>query len=233
PSGGFKSCTCRFDLALPRTVVWQVEWASGTKGPRVRAPGLVPAPRTEYPPMHIEERDVRTIKPYPHNPRHNHHAVAALAASIRAFGFRQPLVVDEDGVIVVGSTRYKAACKLGLSTVPVHVARGLTAAQLKAYRIADNKTAELADWDQELLVQELTELEQMDIDLDLVGFSADELQELFQAEVEPGLTDPDAIPAPPDQPVTQAGDLWLLGAHRLLCGDAGNSEDVDRLLAGA
>src|SRR5262249_58384911 len=120
----------------------------------------------------------------------NDHAVDAVAASIREFGFRQPLVVDEDGVLVVGSTRYKAACKLGLQTVPVHVARGLTAAQLKAYRIADNKTAELADWDQELLVQELSELQQLDVDLDLVGFSADELQELFQAEVEPGLTDP-------------------------------------------
>src|SRR5207244_9774097 len=103
----------------------------------------------------VEMRRVADIKPYPHNPRRNDQAVAAVAASIREFGFRQPLVLDKDGVIVVGSTRYKAALQLGLESVPVHVAVGLTAAQLKAYRIADNKTAELADWDDSLLVQEL------------------------------------------------------------------------------
>jgi len=183
--------------------------------------------------MQVEMRNIAEIKPYPHNPRHNDHAVAAVAASIREYGFRQPIVVDEDGVIVVGSTRFKAALQLGLQTVPVHVATGLTPAQLKAYRIADNKTAELADWDQDLLVQELAALQKMDFDLDLVGFSADELQDLFQAEVGPGLTDPDEVPAPPDEPVTRPGDLWALGEHRLLCGDAGKAEDVDRLLDGA
>jgi DNA modification methylase len=183
--------------------------------------------------MHVEMRKVADIKLYPQNPRRNDHAVAAVAASIREFGFRQPIVVDEDNVIVVGSTRYKAAVLLELEMVPVHVAVGLSPAQLKAYRIADNKIAELADWDDTLLVQELTELQKLDFDLDLVGFSAEELQELFQAEVEPGLTDPDAIPAPPDEPLTQPGDLWTLGQHRLLCGDAGNSADVDRLLDGA
>ena len=97
--------------------------------------------------MQVEMRNITEIKPYPHNPRHNDHDVAAVAASIRAFGFRQPIVVDEDGVIVVGSTSYRAALKLGLKTVPVHVATGLSPTQVKAYRIADNKTAELADWD--------------------------------------------------------------------------------------
>ncbi len=183
--------------------------------------------------MHVALRDITTIKLYPHNPRHNDHAVDAVAASIREFGFRQPVVVDEEGVIVVGSTRYKAALKLGLETVPVHVASGLTPAQVKAYRIADNKTAELADWDQELLVQELADLQQIDFDLDLIGFSNEELQELFQAEIALGLSDPDDIPEPPDDPVTRPGDLWLLGEHRLLCGDAGRAEDIDRLLAGA
>jgi DNA modification methylase len=183
--------------------------------------------------MHVKMRDIASIRPYPRNPRHNDPAVAAVAASIRAFGFRQPLVIDEDGVIVVGETRYKAALQLGLKAVPVHVASGLTAAQLKAYRIADNKTAELADWNQELLVQELADLQKLDIDLDLIGFPADELQSLFSAELEPGLTDPDDVPEPPDEPVTRPGDLWRLGAHRLLCGDAGKREDVDRLLEGA
>jgi len=183
--------------------------------------------------MDIEMRSVADIKPYPHDPRKNEHAVQAVAASIREFGFRQPLVLDERGVIVVGDTRFKAALKLGLKEVPVHVARGLTPAQLKAYRIADNKTGEIADWDYEALLQELTELQKADFVLDLVGFSADELQHLLHTELTDGLTDPDDVPAPPDEPVTQPGELWLLGDHRLLCGDAARAEDVDRLLGGA
>ncbi len=182
--------------------------------------------------MHIDMRPLATIHPYPHNPRRNDHAVAAVAASIREFGFRQPIVVDEDNVIIVGNTRYKAALQLGLETVPVHVATGLTPAQRKAYRIADNKTGELADWDDAQLVQELTDLQNMDFDVDVLGFSADELHELFQADLEPGRTDPDAIPEPPDAPTTNPGDLWILGQHRLLCGDASRAEDVDRLLGG-
>ena len=122
--------------------------------------------------MHVEMRNVADVKPYPHNPRRNDHAVIAVAASIREFGFRQPLVVDEAGVIVVGDARYKAALQLGLKQVPVHVAKGLTPAQLRAYRIADNKTAELAEWDASLLVQELAALQQVDFELNVVGFSA-------------------------------------------------------------
>src|SRR5215831_7760964 len=129
--------------------------------------------------MQVELRNVADIKLYPHNPRRNEHAVAAVAASIRQFGFRQPIVVDEDGVIVVGSTRYKAAILLGLQQVPVHVATGLTPAQVKAYRLADNKTAELAEWDDTLLVQEIAQLQKLDIDIDVLGFSAEELTNLF------------------------------------------------------
>jgi DNA modification methylase len=182
--------------------------------------------------MHVELRDITTIKPYPGNPRRNDHAVAAVAASIRAFGFRQPLVVDEEGVLVVGSTRYKAALQLGLKVVPVHVAVGLTPAQLRAYRIADNRTAEIADWDGDLLAMELTELKALDFDLDLLGFPDAELQQWLAAEPSSGLTDPDEVPAPPDQPVTQPGDLWLMGKHRLLCGDSSKPQDVDHLLDG-
>jgi DNA modification methylase len=194
---------------------------------------VIPRPFSQEASMHVEMRNIADIKPYPHNPRHNDHAVEAVAASIRAFGFRQPLVLDEDSVLVVGSTRYKAALKLGLHEVPVHVATGLTPAQVKAYRIADNKTAEIADWDYELLVQEIAQLQQADFDLDLVGFSAQELQDLLQSEAASGLTDPDDIPQPLDEPETRAGDLWLLGEHRLLCGDASRAEDVDRLLDGS
>src|SRR5258708_17215919 len=101
--------------------------------------------------MLVEMRPIASIRPYENNPRLNDAAVDAVAASIRAFGFRQPIVVDEDGVIVVGHTRYKAALTLGLATVPVHVAVGLTPAQLKAYRIADNQTARLSEWDDDKL----------------------------------------------------------------------------------
>jgi DNA modification methylase len=183
--------------------------------------------------MHIELRDITTIKPYPGNPRRNDHAVAAVAASIQEFGFRQPLVIDEEGVLVVGSTRLKAALRLGLKVVPVHVAVGLTPAQLRAYRIADNRTAEIADWDGGLLATELAELKALDFDLDLLGFPAAELQQWLEVEPCSGLTDPDEVPAPPDQPVTHPGDLWLLGRHRLFCGDSSKPQDVDRLLDGA
>jgi DNA modification methylase len=183
--------------------------------------------------MHIELRDITTIKPYPGNPRRNDHAVAAVATSIREFGFRQPLVVDDEGVLIIGSTRYKAALRLGLKVVPVHVATGLTPAQLRAYRIADNKTAEVAEWDGDLLATELAELKALDFDLDLLGFPDAELQQWLAVEPSSGLTDADEVPAPPDQPVTQPGDLWVLGRHRLLCGDSGKAEDVDRLLDGA
>src|SRR4051812_49202500 len=129
--------------------------------------------------MLIEDRPIASITPYEQNPRLNDPAVDAVAESIRAFGFRQPIVVDEQSVIIVGHTRYKAALKLGLATVPVHVAVGLTPAQAKAYRIADNQTARLSEWDQDLLVKELLALQELDFDLDLTGFSAGELQELL------------------------------------------------------
>ena len=182
--------------------------------------------------MQVSNRPIHSIRPYADNPRINEQAVEAVAASIRAFGFRQPIVVDENDVIIVGHTRYKAALRLGLKTVPVHVARGLTEAQVKAYRIADNKTAELAEWDEERLRQELAQLQELDFNLDLLGFSADELAILLD-DLNPGLVDPDDIPAPPDEPSTRPGDLWLLGPHRLLCGDAGKPDELDRLLDGA
>src|SRR5262245_36559896 len=183
--------------------------------------------------MQIELRTLSEINPYDNNPRLNDPAVDAVAASIAAFGFRQPIVVDEDDVIIVGHTRYKAAQQLGLETVPVHVARGLTPAQVKAYRLADNQTARLSDWDYDRLPFELAELQQAGFDLNLTGFSGDELLRLLEAPTKEGLCDPDAIPAPPDEPTTQPGDLWLLGNHRLLCGDSGKREDVDRLVDGA
>src|SRR5829696_6773714 len=121
--------------------------------------------------MDVEMWLVGRLKPYPGNPRHNDAGVDAVAASIRAWGFRQPIVADEQDVIVVGHTRYKAALKLGLTEVPVHVARGLTPEQARAYRIADNQTATLSAWDDGKLVEELMALQAAGFDLDLTGFT--------------------------------------------------------------
>ena len=122
--------------------------------------------------------------------------------------------------------------KLGLERVPVHVATGLSPEQVKAYRIADNATADLATWDLELLPGELAELQQLDVDLSLLGFGEDELATLLDPGVNAGLTDPDDVPEPPDEAITQPGDLWVMGDHRLLCGDSSSAAAVDRLLDG-
>jgi len=182
--------------------------------------------------MQIEIWPIERVKPYQRNPRHNDSAVASVAASIKEFGWRQPIVVDPEGVIVVGHTRWKAAQKLGLAEVPVHIATDLTPEQIKAYRIADNKLAELAEWNMELLPLELGELKEGGYDLALLGFDADELATIFAGDLQEGLTNPDEVPAPPDEATTKPGDLWILGEHRLLCGDSSSPADVDRLLDG-
>ena len=182
----------------------------------------------------VELRDIETIKPYERNPRINDQAVDAVAASREHFGFQQPIVVDAEGVIVAGHTRWKAAKKLGLAKVPVHEAKDLTPEQVKAYRIADNKTGDLAGWDFEILPIELNELREGGFDMDLLAFDEEELGKLLSdaAGIKAGLTDPDDVPEPPDAAITQRGDIWLLGEHRLLCGDAGNFDDLHRLLDG-
>jgi site-specific DNA-methyltransferase (adenine-specific) len=183
--------------------------------------------------MLVEDRPIDSIRPYENNPRFNDAAVDAVAASIKAYGFRQPIVVDEQNVIIVGHTRYKAAIKLGMKTVPVHVAKGLTPGQAKAYRLADNQTATIARWDEDKLPFELLALQQEGFDLSLTGFSGDELLRLLGDDANPGLADLDDVPEPPQEPETEPGDLWVLGEHRLLCGDATRPDDVHRLLGGA
>jgi DNA modification methylase len=179
--------------------------------------------------MEVEMRPIGSIEPYDNNPRLNDAGVDAVAASIRAWGFRQPIVVDENDVIIVGHTRYKAAIKLGMETVPVHVARGLTPEQARAYRIADNQTATLSQWDDDKLPLELIALQKADFDLSLTGFPEDEILRLLTAPTGEGQCDPDDVPEPPAEPITQPGDLWLLGRHRLLCGDATRSDDIARV----
>jgi DNA modification methylase len=158
-------------------------------------------------------------------------AVAKVAASLAEFGFRQPIVVDAEGVIIAGHTRLLAAQRLGLKEVPVHVAIGLTPQQVKAYRLMDNRSAQETSWDEELLALELEELSGLDVDLLLTGFDEEELAALL-AEPTQGLTDPDAAPVVPEHPISEVGDLWTLGAHRLLCGDSTKAEDVKRLMNG-
>ncbi|HBG25942.1 MAG: hypothetical protein A2Y10_19340 [Planctomycetes bacterium GWF2_41_51] len=182
--------------------------------------------------MKIELKNISDIRPYENNPRDNSGAVDAVAASLKEFGFRQPIVVDKDGVIIVGHARYKAAQKLGLEKIPVHVAQDLTEAQIKAYRIADNQTATIAEWNYELLPIELKDLESMDFNLELLGFDSDQLANILDPGIQDGLTDPDDVPEPPEEPITKPGDIWILGEHRLLCGDSTNRDDVVCLMNG-
>jgi len=182
--------------------------------------------------MQIEMRKLAEVKPYERNPRLNDNAVDAVARSIQEFGFRQPIVVDVEGVIICGHTRWKAAQKLGLETVPVHVAKDMTPEQVRAYRIADNKLAEMATWDIELLPIELSELQAMDVDLAMIGFDAESLARIMEPEVTQGQTDPDAVPEPPDEAISAKGEVYQLGKHRLMCGDSGSVADLDLLLGG-
>jgi DNA modification methylase len=180
--------------------------------------------------MRVEMRSIGSIQPYEQNPRVNDAAVDAVAASLKEYSWRQPIVVDEHNVIIVGHTRYKAALKLGMTEVPVHVAVGLTPEQARAYRIADNQTATLSQWDDGKLVQELMALQTAGFDLDLTGFSAEDLNRLLAAGGTEPQADPDEVPGPPAEPETRPGDVWLLGKHRLLCGDATKAEDLARLM---
>ena len=158
-------------------------------------------------------------------------AIDKVAASIKEFGWRQPIVVDGEGVILAGHTRLLAAQKLGLQEVPVHIAENLTAAQAKAFRLMDNRSHQEAQWDEALLAPELEELQALAVDLSLTGFGEDELSKLL-AESAPGLTDDDAVPEPPYKAVTAPGDVWVMGEHRLLCGDATSIDAVQAVMAG-
>ncbi|MDR0327895.1 MAG: ParB N-terminal domain-containing protein [Planctomycetaceae bacterium] len=186
------------------------------------------------PTMNIEIRDIGSVKPYDRNPRLNDKAVDAVAASLKEFGFRQPIVIDSDSVIIAGHTRWKAAQKLGLAKVPVHIAVDLSPEQVRAYRLADNKSGEIAEWDMQILPIEISELKATGFDMEILAFSDKELTQLLNLStaVSQGLTDPDSVPEPPDDPVTQKGDLWILGNHRLMCGDSASEVDFDKLLNG-
>lgn len=174
--------------------------------------------------MEVKNVSISKIKPYENNPRDNEAGVDAVANSIKEFGWQQPIVVDKDNVIIVGHTRYKAAKKLGMDKVPVVVADNLSPEQVKAYRLADNKTGELTDWDMGLLDDELADIADIDMsdfgfDLDLGDDEAEVQEDDFDEEV-------------PEEPQSKLGQIYQLGRHRLMCGDSTNPEDVKKLVGG-
>jgi DNA modification methylase len=182
--------------------------------------------------LSVTRRPLESLIPYARNARtHTEEQVAQIAASIREFGWTNPVLLDEQDGIIAGHGRVLAARKLGAAEVPCIVLAGLTDAQRKAYVIADNKLALNAGWDAELLAIELDDLKAASFDLSLLGFSDDELAALMVPQTA-GLTDPDDVPPVPADPVAVRGDVWLLGRHRLVCGDSTTVEDVDRALGG-
>jgi DNA modification methylase len=180
----------------------------------------------------IAWRPLGELIPYARNPRtHSDAQVAQIAASIREFGWTNPVLIDGENGIIAGHGRVMAARKLGLEQVPVIELAHMSEAQKRAYVLADNQLALNAGWDQELLRLELADLSELGFDLGLIGFGEGELERLLAGSKE-GLTDDDEAPALPEQAVTRLGDLWILGEHRLLCGDATVLSDVERVLDG-
>ena len=172
------------------------------------------------------------LLPYVRNPRKNDHAIEQMAGAIREFGFRIPIVAKSTGEVIDGHLRLKAALKMGLQSVPVVLADELTESQIKAFRILANRSATWAEWDDELLGIELTELKDAGFDLALTGFSPEEWDALIAGgeTSEDGLTDDDAVPEVTENPISRTGDIWLLGEHKLICGDATKPEDYQALL---
>jgi len=191
-----------------------------------------PTPQAEGAALnHLDVQDMALDRliPYARNPRKNDGAVDKVAASIKEFGWRSPIVVDEEMVILAGHTRYKAAKKLGLDIAPVHIAAGLTEAQKKAYRIADNRVAEEAEWDLEMLKLEFEDLDPSEYLS--TGFDEDFLKDLL-AETSEAEVDEENLPELPEDPITKPGDVWIMGSHRLMCGDSTNIDHVEQLCEG-
>jgi DNA modification methylase len=183
-------------------------------------------------PMKIEQLPTADLIPYARNSRtHSPEQTAQIAGSIREFGFTNPVLIDADNGIIAGHGRVMAAQKLGLDKVPCIRLSHLTETQKRAYIIADNQLAINGGWDEEMLGLELSDLRGLDFDLGLIGFDEDELASIM-AETTEGETDPDDVPEPPVDPVSVLGDVWILGKHRLMCGDSTSIDAVERLMDG-
>ncbi|WP_223428695.1 site-specific DNA-methyltransferase [Tateyamaria pelophila] len=191
-----------------------------------------------WPAAQVEMWQVADLAPYAKNARqHPPEQIDQIAASMERFGFTIPMLVGEDGTIIAGHGRLMAAAQLGLAEVPVMVARGWSDEDRRLYTLADNRLAEIAEWDPEMLRIEIGEL-RADFgieDMSLIGFSAEDLAEILPdalIDTTGGLTDPDDVPEVPETPVTRLGDVWILGKHRLLCGDSTVATDVEKVLGG-
>lgn len=181
----------------------------------------------------VEKWSIDKLIPYARNSRtHSDEQVSQIAASIKEWGWTTPVLVDEDGSIIAGHGRIQAARRLKITQVPVMVARGWTEAQKRAYVIADNKLALNAGWDNELLALEFAELGEAGFDLELTGFTDDEIKAMMPVEVTEGMSDEDDVPEVPSQPITVPGDVWVLGKHRLMCGDSTSIDAVEKLMDG-
>jgi len=182
----------------------------------------------------IEIWTIDKLVPYARNPRKNDAAVDRMCASIREFGFKIPVLARTDGEVVDGHLRLKAAKKLGIAEVPVILCDEWTPAQVKAFRLLVNRSVAWADWDEELLSLELLDLNGLAFDLSLTGFEEKVLAQFLDAQgAAPGLTDEDAVPDLPETPISMLGDLWILGDHRLIVGDATHADAVAKLMSGA
>jgi DNA modification methylase len=192
------------------------------------------SPTRPWPAERVELWPIERLIPYANNPRlHSAADLERIAASISKWGWTNPVLVDEQGVLIAGHARVAAAAKLGLKSIPVIVARGWSEEETQAYRLADNELAARSSWDPDLLRSELDKLKFSGFDLDLIGFEPDRLDDILAGLGSSGLSDPDSTPEIPENPVTRPGDVWVLGEHRVGCGDSTNAVDVERVLAGA
>jgi DNA modification methylase len=193
-----------------------------------------PSPTRPWPADRVEHWPIERLIAYANNPRlHNETDLDKLVASILKWGWTNPVLVDEQGVLIAGHGRVAAAARLGLKSIPVIIARGWSDAEKQAYRLADNELAARSSWDPDLLRNELRDLKFSGFDLELIGFEPDRLEDILAGLGSSGLTDPDSIPEVPENPVTQSGDVWLAGSHRIGCGDSTNAADVEPVLAGS
>ena len=174
--------------------------------------------------MQIITKKLADLRPYARNPRKNDQAVDAVANSIREFGFKVPVVIDKNGEIIAGHTRYKAAKKMKLEEIPCIIADDLTEEQIKAFRLADNKVGELADWDFDLLPDELDGI--LDIDMSEFGFYMPDMESEAEA------IEDDFDEEPPEEPESKPGDIYKLGEHVLMCGDSTDIKSVEKLMGG-
>src|SRR5215472_17369963 len=193
------------------------------------------SPPRPWPADRVEQWPIERLIPYANNPRlHSAADIERIAASLLKWGWTNPVLVDEQGVLIAGHGRVAAAAKLGLTIpIPVIVAQGWSEEEKQAYRLADNELAARGSWHPDLLRSELRDLKNSRFDLGLIGFEPDRLEEILASLGSGGLSDPDSIPDVPDQPVTEPGDVWRLGDHRVGCGDSTNAADVEPVLAGS